>query len=89
MAFDDFHDLCSSDIPTPRNPRLLRSTWVRMTGGDDGPEKKKGDNCLKGCSAYDAAMSKRPANRCANAMPACIRNICGSKGNNRIARAKN
>src|SRR6516165_9977176 len=36
---------------------------------------KKAGNCLKDCSAHDAAMSKRPANKCDSAMPACIRKI--------------
>ena len=40
-------------------------------------------------SAQDDALSKRPANKCASAIPACIRNISGSSGLKRMARVKN
>jgi hypothetical protein len=36
-------------------------------------------------AAHDEASSKRPANRCAAAIPACIRYISGSSGLRRIA----
>ena len=39
-------------------------------------------------SAHEDAVSKRPANRCATAIPACMRYISGSRGLKRIARAK-
>ena len=43
---------------------------------------------LNAFSAQDDAVSKRPANRWATAIPACIRYISGSRGLRRIARSK-
>ena len=45
-------------------------------------------NSLKAFSAQDAATSKRPANKCAIAVPPCIRYVSESSGLKRIARAK-
>ncbi len=43
---------------------------------------------LNDFSAHDDAVANRPANKCAIAIPACIRYISGSNGLNRIARVK-
>src|SRR6266436_5101369 len=50
---------------------------------------KKVGASLNDCSAHEEAASKRPANRCDSAIPACMRNISGSSGLKRIARVRN
>ena len=52
------------------------------------PRYRKLGSSLNAFSAHDDAASKRPANRCAIAVPACMRDISGSSGLRRIARAK-
>src|SRR5262249_50577533 len=49
---------------------------------------RKLGRCWRTVAANEDAVFKRPANRCAIAIPACIRYISGSSGLRRIARSK-
>ncbi|MNL73844.1 hypothetical protein D3C87_1993670 [compost metagenome] len=52
------------------------------------PTIRKLGRLVNAFSAHDEATSKRPANRCATAIPACMRYISGSSGLRRMALAK-
>jgi hypothetical protein len=56
-----------------RAPRLVHSAGKRMACRDDAGRDQEARQILDAFSAHDDAVSKRPANKCASAVPACIR----------------
>jgi hypothetical protein len=68
-----------------RSLRVVHSAGERMTCRNYADRDEKLGKSLKAFSAQGAASSKRPANKCASAVPHCIRYISESRGLERMA----
>ena len=68
--------------------RAVHAVGKRMARRDDDGHQEEARQGAEGLLGPGRGLIRRPANKCASAIPACMRTISGSSGLNRMARVK-